>query len=684
MAIAGRCWKGCPLRARLLVIHPARRVSTWKAARSMLSTGRATSRWPVRFKAQNRRIPRLRRRSSVRCWLLIFRRRWKRTPTGFVITLADHYALKSGTTLTVTNAAGESTKIRLVVDFVDYLPDPRPTFAENVRHSHPYGIVANRTNLYVVDAGFNNVRKVEIATGAEQILVSFPTTPSPLTNGPPAIENVPTSIHWLNGQLLVTTLGGAPFLPGYSKVLQINPQTGAVVSLVEGLTAAIDSTPLASNRLSAGLLTLEYNLSFPRPGPGRLQSFTVPTSVSVTNSGCLETPVSMLIDATAGRLIVAELNTGRLVWLPVPQSMPRPGSIYFSEFAGGRICRANLDGSGKVTLASGLSLPIGPSLDFVRGQMYWGETGAATMRRANLDGTRQTAIVNNPNGGMPTLDLVTGRMYWNVSSSGTLQSANLDGSDRQVLVTGQNDPHTVELDLANGRIYWPEYGAGNIRRANLDGTGMTNLLRGLASPALMTLDVAGGKMYWTAHGTDDIRRANLDGSGQEILVRSQSDPAGIALDVSSGHIYWADSGTGQIRRANLDGTGQEIVIRGLEGPAFVTLDLSALPPPERSNTSQAGRHIHFDVGRIDGTRLSSAIQVRPGPDELGQSRQPRHSNQHYHDSRRLIGYRSASLLSRSTLAVSYVDPRHSRHRLRTSKRFNKFSRRIPAPPSSLL
>ncbi|MBE0544778.1 MAG: ScyD/ScyE family protein [Verrucomicrobia bacterium] len=143
--------------------------------------------------------------------------------SGFKIALADHHTLKSHAPLAVTNTSGESTTIRLVVDFVDYLPDPRPNFADNVRHSHPYGIVADNTHLYVVDAGFNNVRKVEIASGSEQTLTSFPPTPSPLTNGPPVIENVPTSIHWVGSQLLVTILGGAPFLPGYSKVLQVDP-----------------------------------------------------------------------------------------------------------------------------------------------------------------------------------------------------------------------------------------------------------------------------------------------------------------------------------------------------------------------------------------------------------------------------------------------------------------------------
>ncbi len=244
---------------------------------------------------------------------------------GFAITLANHQALKSGATLNVSNASGESTTIRLVVDFVDYLPDPRPNFADNVRHSHPFGIVADNTHLYVVDGGFNNVRKVEIATGLEQTLASFPPTPSPLTSGPPVIENVPTSIHWVVGQLLVTTFGGAPFLPGLSKVVQVHPQTGVIISLVDGLTTAIDAAPLSADTLNGGVLTLEYDLNFPKPGLGRLQSFTIPTSTTVTNSSCLVTPSSMLIDTASRRLVLSELSTGRLVWLPAPPSLLKGG-----------------------------------------------------------------------------------------------------------------------------------------------------------------------------------------------------------------------------------------------------------------------------------------------------------------------------------------------------------------------
>ncbi len=245
---------------------------------------------------------------------------------GFRLTLADHRTLKNISPLAVTNASGESTSLRLVVDFVDYLPNPRPDFAGNVRHSHPYGIVADEAHIYVVDAGFNLVHKVETATGKELTLVSFPPTLSPLTNGPPVIENVPTSIRWAGGQLLVTTFGGAPFLPGYSKVRQIDPKTGGTISLIQGLTTAIDSTPLVPTDLLAGILTLEYNLQFPLAGLGQLRFYATPKSMPATNSACLNTPSSMLYDAKSDRMILAELSTGRLVALPVPRSLAQGDS----------------------------------------------------------------------------------------------------------------------------------------------------------------------------------------------------------------------------------------------------------------------------------------------------------------------------------------------------------------------
>lgn len=239
--------------------------------------------------------------------------------TGITLTLADHQALKSGETLTRSDAAGRRMTLRLVADFPDFAPEPRANFADNVRHSHPYGIVADESFLYVVDAGFNKVRKLDRASGVEQTLATFVPTPNPNVPAvPPFMENVPTSIRWNGDQLLVTLLSGAPFIAGFSQVRQIDPVSGANTPLVQGLSAAIDVTPLYDGDAPAGFLTLEFNLNFPAPGPGRLQFVSGANATPVIVSGCLTTSSSLVLDRKSDRLVIAELATGRLVTLPLP------------------------------------------------------------------------------------------------------------------------------------------------------------------------------------------------------------------------------------------------------------------------------------------------------------------------------------------------------------------------------
>jgi sugar lactone lactonase YvrE len=267
-------------------------------------------------------------------------------------------------------------------------------------------------------------------------------------------------------------------------------------------------------------------------------------------------------------------------------SQARSQFMYFSDGAGGDIRRANLDGSGQVTLISGLVRPIGPTLDLAGGQMYWADTGAGDIQRANLDGSGQTTLVSGlppadpdgPSAYPPALDLARSQMYWTDgtnSGPGVLRRANLDGSEQTILVTGLRGSRGVALDLAGGRMYWSDWTAGDIRRANLDGSGVTTLINGLVDPDVVALDIAGGKMYWASINAGQILRANVDGSGKEILVRDPNGPISIALDLAGGKMYWGSYSGGEIRRANLDGTGVETLVTGLIRVSWISLDLGA-------------------------------------------------------------------------------------------------------------
>jgi sugar lactone lactonase YvrE len=260
----------------------------------------------------------------------------------------------------------------------------------------------------------------------------------------------------------------------------------------------------------------------------------------------------------------------------------RSDFIYWSDFEGGDIRRANLDGSGQTILVSGLNGPTGVALDVAGGLIYWCAWGSSDIQRANLDGTGQTILVtglNQPSG--LALDLARGHMYWANYGGGDIRRANLDGSGQQILVRGGSNAG-IALELSHGLIYWTD-ASGSIQRSNLDGSEHKYLVSNQDSPRSIALDLNGGKMYWadfaeTSSTGGDIRRANLDGSGQETLVTGLNTPIGITLDLVNGQMYWADLFDGDIRRANLDGSGQETLLSRLSGPAFIALDISATVP----------------------------------------------------------------------------------------------------------
>jgi hypothetical protein len=242
----------------------------------------------------------------------------ERFTTGVTLTLADHFALKEGKRLVREDSAGRKITIDLIVDFPDYLPEPLPSLATNVRHAQPYGVVADDDFLYVVDGGYNLVFKVEIATGEFETLVAFSNTPNPLfgTIGPPTIENVPTGICWEGDHLLVSILGGFPFPAGQSQIRVVDPDTGDDFQLIGDLTSAVDVLPLQEGGVTVAYLTLEYSLAFLADGPGRLQLHTPLGAVVLDDE--LAGPGSMEYDRKSNSVIVASINTGELVVIPLP------------------------------------------------------------------------------------------------------------------------------------------------------------------------------------------------------------------------------------------------------------------------------------------------------------------------------------------------------------------------------
>lgn len=163
--------------------------------------------------------------------------------------------------------------------------------------SNPYGVYAEAGRLFVTDAGGNDLLMVR-ANGDVSLVAVFPTTPVP----PPfnSAEPVPTDVtRGPDGALYVSSLTGAPFVPGIALVYRIG--AGGTPQLHEGgFKMAVDHAwgPDGS------LYVLEFDTSpgffFPIPPTGRLtriapdgartvlsETLTAPTAVVVGPDGAV-------------------------------------------------------------------------------------------------------------------------------------------------------------------------------------------------------------------------------------------------------------------------------------------------------------------------------------------------------------------------------------------------------------
>jgi hypothetical protein len=146
------------------------------------------------------------------------------------------------------------------------------------------------------------------------------------------------------------------------------------------------------------------------------------------------------LDGTGVTTIVNGFNAGRGIALDVPNN-----HIYWVEGNASKIQRNDLDGVNKnrTTLIDDSALHPGSNaggqgiaLDVTKGKMYWVEQSAGgKIRRANLDGTGAEVLITGMTGIGIALDLVGEHIFWgdwNVPRK--IRRANLDGTDAQIWI----------------------------------------------------------------------------------------------------------------------------------------------------------------------------------------------------------------------------------------------------------
>jgi hypothetical protein len=223
----------------------------------------------------------------------------------------DHARLANGETIALGFFRQRAT-LRLLANFPDFTPNPRPDVPNNVRASNPFGLVAAGSKLYVADASQNSLRTVNLADGATETFFTFPPRANP-TPPPPVSEAVPDSLRLFGNKLLVTFLTGFPFPAGLADVRQIDLETGAESQLIGGLRMAMDVLPAAANNAFChAFYTLEFSTNPTANAPGRLQRFNSPGATPTVISNSLISPTSMALHPSSGDLLVTEIFPGRI------------------------------------------------------------------------------------------------------------------------------------------------------------------------------------------------------------------------------------------------------------------------------------------------------------------------------------------------------------------------------------
>lgn len=278
-----------------------------------------------------------------------------------------------------------------------------------------------------------------------------------------------------------------------------------------------------------------------------------------------------------GRLLVQRaIQWGVDATPPVP-----PKKVYWTDDNGGRIQRADEDGSNVEDVITGLNRPTGLDIDTVNGKLYW--TNGTQIRRADLDGSNSEIVYSGLYNTFDVkLDVAGGRMYWTHDNGiSRVMRAKLNGTSAAIINNTLGQPSYISLDTAAGHLYLTEFTSGRVSRMNLDGTGVTTLTTGPAGAVGSALDLLHGKVYWTGGASNDwIKRANLDGSNVETIVAGLNAPQDIAYDADSDRIYWIDALNVVVQRADPDGSNMEtIVSTGMTRPrGIVLVDADQVPP----------------------------------------------------------------------------------------------------------
>lgn len=212
-----------------------------------------------------------------------------------------------------------------------------------ILESHPYGLAAGPDgNLWVADAGANDLLKLDLASGNIELVTVFAGVPSPFPNpnrgSTLEADPVPTGITFDQaGNIFVSLLPGAPFTAGSAKIVQVTPD-GQVSDYATGLTTLTDVTAGPDGNLYAVQFG-QFTQQGPAPDSGAIirvkpgnasevliSGLSFPTSIDFNQAGDAYVTINGVGAPGSGAVVRFAGLTAQTGSALAPTTMPDTGS----------------------------------------------------------------------------------------------------------------------------------------------------------------------------------------------------------------------------------------------------------------------------------------------------------------------------------------------------------------------
>lgn len=213
--------------------------------------------------------------------------------------------------------------------------------------------------------------------------------------------------------------------------------------------------------------------------------------------------------------------------------------LYFGELAytSAKVRSASPNLTGITSIDTGGSVIRGITVDGVAGKIYWTTSNLVTggkIFKANLDGTgKQTLYSFSPGSGVNLRGIVVSgtALYWADYNARKIILGDILGAAQSDLITGLGAVVGVALG-GDGNIYWTEADSNKIKRRTLVAGTIQTLVSGLSTPNYLAIDPSSAKMFWTELGVPKIKKADMTGANVQVLPITVVQPNGIAATSS--------------------------------------------------------------------------------------------------------------------------------------------------------